>query len=168
MLNDKKQMRLDRMRYTKNTLCSNMAILAIVANVLYFVTMYKINNKAMYDLMMGTSVITNLLFLLFVFLCSEGVKNYNVNYAILMICIGAVEIVRIFIWPIKMHNTETRIVDASGQLVTTTVLSDTQFVLAIVCLAIAAVLLIAGGIIGIIRGKQLAAYNESLKQAEQQ
>ena len=68
MLNDKKQMRLDRMRYTKNTLCSNMAILAIVANVLYFVIMYKINNKAMYELMMGASVVTNLLFLLFVFL----------------------------------------------------------------------------------------------------
>lgn len=167
MINDKKKMRLDRMRYTKNTLCSNMALLAIVANVLYFVIMYKINNKAMYELMMGVSVITNLLFLLFVFLCSEGVKNYNVNYAIMMIAIGAVEIVRIFIWPVKLHNTETRIF-VDGQPVMTTVLTDSQFVWVIILLVTAAVLLIVGGVIGVIRGKQLSAYNKSLKQAEQQ
>ena len=168
MLNDKKQMRLDRMRYTKNTLCSNMAILAIVANVLYFVIMYKINNKAMYELMMGASVVTNLLFLLFVFLCSEGVKNYNVNYAIMMIVIGVVEIARIFIWPLKLHNTETKILVPGSEPIITTVLNDTQFALVIVCLVTASALLIVGGIIGVIRGKQLAAYNESLKQAEQQ
>lgn len=168
MLNDKKQMRLDRMRYTKNTLCSNMAILAIVANVLYFVIMYKINNKAMYELMMGASVVTNLLFLLFVFLCSEGVKNYNVNYAIMMIVIGVVEIARIFIWPLKLHNTETKILVPGSEPIITTVLNDTQFALVVVCLVTAAALLIVGGIIGVIRGKQLAAYNESLKQAEQQ
>ena len=168
MLNDKKQMRLDRMRYTKNTLCSNMAILAIVANVLYFVIMYKINNKAMYELMMGASVVTNLLFLLFVFLCSEGVKNYNVNYAIMMIAIGVVEIARIFIWPLKLHNTETKILVPGSEPIITTVLNDTQFALVVVCLVTASALLIVGGIIGVIRGKQLAAYNESLKQAEQQ
>ena len=168
MLNDKKQMRLDRMRYTKNTLCSNMAILAIVANVLYFVIMYKINNKAMYELMMGASVVTNLLFLLFVYLCSEGVKNYNVNYAIMMIVIGVIDIVRIFIWPLKLHNTETKILLPGGEPIITTVLNDTQFALVIVCLVTASALLIAGGIIGVIRGKQLAAYKESLKQAEQQ
>lgn len=168
MLNDKKQMRLDRMRYTKNTLCSNMAILAIVANVLYFVIMYKINNKAMYELMMGASVVTNLLFLLFVFLCSEGVKNYNVNYAIMMIVIGVVEIARIFIWPLKLHNTETKILVPGSEPIITTVLNDTQFALVVVCLVTASALLIVGGIIGVIRGKQLAAYNESLKQAEQQ
>ena len=168
MLNDKKQMRLDRMRYTKNTLCSNMAILAIVANVLYFVIMYKINNKAMYELMMGASVVTNLLFLLFVFLCSEGVKNYNVNYAIMMIAIGVIELARIFIWPLKLHNTETKILVPGSEPIITTVLNDTQFALVVVCLVTAAALLIVGGIIGVIRGKQLAAYNESLKQAEQQ
>ncbi|MBQ7913980.1 MAG: hypothetical protein IJ492_02425 [Clostridia bacterium] len=165
--NDKKQMKLDRMRYTKNAMSSNMALLAIVANVVYFVVMYKINNKAMYELMMGASVITNLLFMLTVFLCSEGVKKYNIKYAAAMIVIGAIELVRIFIWPLKLHNTETKITVPGQEPIMTTVLNDGQFVLVIVLLVCAAALLIAGGIIGVIRGKQLAAYNESLKQAEQ-
>lgn len=167
MLNNEKQMRLDRMRYTKNSASSNMALLAIVANVVYFVIMYKINNKAMYELMMGASVITNLLFMLTVFLCSEGVKKYSIKYAVLMIVIGAIEIVRIFIWPLKLHNTETKVIVPGQEPITTSVLSDTQFVFAIILLVCAATLLIAGGIIGIIRGKQLIAYNEMLKKAEQ-
>ncbi len=167
MLNNDKQLKLERMRYTKNTLSSNMALFAIVANVLYFVIMYKINNKAMYELMMGASVITNLLFMLSVFLCSEGVKNYNVGYAVAMIVIGVIEIGRIFIWPLKLHNTETRVIVPGGDPIMTTVLDDTQFVLVIVCLVCAAAFLIVGGIVGVIRGKQLAAYLESLKQAEQ-
>ncbi len=167
MLNDDKQMRLNRMRYTKNALSSNMAILAIVANVLYFVTMYKINNKAMYELMMGASVIVNLLFMLSVFLCSEGVKNYNVKYAVAMIVIGVIELVRIFIWPLKLHNTETRVIVPGSEPIVTTVLTDAQFVIVIVFLVCASALLITGGIVGVIRGKQLAAYNESLKQSEQ-
>lgn len=167
MLNNEKQMRLDRMRYTKNSASSNMALLAIVANVVYFVIMYKINNKAMYELMMGASVITNLLFMLTVFLCSEGVKKYSIKYAVLMIVIGAIEIVRIFIWPLKLHNTETKVIVPGQEPITTSVLSDTQFVFTIILLVCAATLLIAGGIIGIIRGKQLIAYNEMLKKAEQ-
>lgn len=167
MLNDKKQMRLDRMRYTNNALSSNMALFAIVANVIYFVIMYKINNKAMYELMMGASVIVNLLFMLSVFLCSEGVKNYNVGYATAMIVIGVIELARIFIWPLKLHNTETKLIVPDGEPIVTTVLNDSQFVWVIVCLACASALLITGGIIGVIRGKELAAYKESLKQAEQ-
>ena len=168
MLNNDKQLKLERMRYTPNAFSSNMAIFAIVANVLYFVIMYKINNKAMYELMMGASVITNLLFLLSVFLCSEGVKSYKVGYAVAMIVIGVVEIVRIFIWPLKLHNTETKVIVPGGEPIMTTVLNDTQFALVIVCLVCAAAFLIVGGIVGVIRGKQLASYLKSLKQAEQQ
>ena len=167
MLNSQKQTKLDRMRYTKNAFSSNMALLSIVANVVYFVVMYKINHRAMYELMMGASVITNLLFMLSVFLCSEGVKKYNIKFAIAMIVIGVIEFVRIFIWPLKMHNTETKTIVPGGDPIIGTVLTDGQFALVIVCLVCASACLIAGGVVGIIKGKQLAAYVESLKQTEQ-
>ena len=40
-LDDAKQVRLDRMRYAKNALSSRLTYLAILFNVLYFVSIYE-------------------------------------------------------------------------------------------------------------------------------
>ena len=56
----------DRLRYTKNTQSSTFALLAIVFNVLYFVSIYSSDvGNFYYSPTIGISVLCNLLFLLF-------------------------------------------------------------------------------------------------------
>ena len=40
-MDEQRRISLDRMRYTKNTLSSSLALCAIVFNVLYFVSIYE-------------------------------------------------------------------------------------------------------------------------------
>ena len=87
----------DRLRFTKNKLASTLAILGIVFDVLYFVSIYSSDvGNYFYTMIIGASVVYNLLFLLTVFLSSEGVKNYKLGYAVALIAIGVMQIVRIF------------------------------------------------------------------------
>ena len=77
-MNDDRSVQLDRMRYTKNTASSRLALLAIVFDVLFFISIYKSDVGAYYYTMtIGGSIIYNLIFLLAAFLCSEGVKKYQ-------------------------------------------------------------------------------------------
>ena len=86
----------DRLRYTKNSLSSTLAIIAIVFNVLYFVSIYgKLESDVgsyYYTYTMGFSVVCNLLFLLFTFLCSEGIKNYKYSYSVGLIFLGSFQL----------------------------------------------------------------------------
>ena len=40
-MNDEKTIQLDRMRFTKNTMSSNLALLAILFDVLFFISIYE-------------------------------------------------------------------------------------------------------------------------------
>ena len=93
---DKDRIKLDRMRYVKDNMPSNFAILAIVFDVLYFVLIYKINNEFFYNFLIGVSIIVNLLFMLFGFWSSIEVKNYHGKFGYFMIALGVVQIIRIF------------------------------------------------------------------------
>lgn len=109
---------VDRMRYTKNTSSSRLVLLAIVFNVLYFISIYKLDiyeplivagnsrlNNVYFTMMLGGSVILNLVFMLVAFLASEGVKNYKKGYSKLLIVLALIQIARIFIFPNIFHNT---------------------------------------------------------------
>ena len=61
-MNDQ-SIRLDRMRFTKNTTSSRLAILAIVFDAVYFVGLYRINIDYYYNLLMGASILYNLVFM---------------------------------------------------------------------------------------------------------
>ena len=74
---EKDKLKLDRMRYVKDSGPSNFAILAIVFDVLYFVLIYTINKEYFYNYMIGISIIVNLLFMLIGFWCSVEVKSYH-------------------------------------------------------------------------------------------
>ena len=53
---EQKQIQLDRMRYTKNTLSSRLTLLAIVFDVLYFVSIYSTDvGSWYYSLLIGVS-----------------------------------------------------------------------------------------------------------------
>jgi len=78
-----KEIKKERLNYTKNTISSGLALLAIVFNVLYFVSIYRSDvGNYYYTWVIGLSVLTNLIFMLVTFLCEEGVKKYKLSYSI--------------------------------------------------------------------------------------
>lgn len=141
----------DRMRFVTNGLSSTLALAAVLLNVFYFVSIYKTNNAFFYQIDIGLSVLLNLVFMLAVFLCSQGVKNYNKKHSIALIVIGAIEIARIFFLPLSAYTGEA--------------MDSSQFVRVVAYLATASALLLTSGVIGVIRSVKLAEYKKSLEQS---
>ena len=68
----------DILRYKKNKLGSMLALLGIVFNCIYFMVLYaQVGSNFYYKWPIAIDVIYNLVFMLFVFLFSEQVKNYD-------------------------------------------------------------------------------------------
>lgn len=156
MTKDISTIKKDRMRFTKNTLSSTLCYIAILFNVLYFANIYSTDvGNYYYTINIGASVVYNLLFLLFTFLCSEGVKNYSKGYSIFLLAIGAMQIVRIFGIPLSAHTTIV-----SLNKVDTLVMDDKQFITVVVFLLISAACCIAAGVIGLIRTLVLENYKK--------
>ncbi len=152
----------DRLRYTKNTSSATQAYIAIIFNVLYFVSIYSYNKFAgnfYYSKTIGFSVVCNLLFLLISFLASEGVKNYKMGYCIAFIPLGAFQLLRIVSIPTKAHNYEF-LLDGSM----TRVMNDKQFIFTCVCLCCSALACFATAITGIKKAKTLKEYEKSLSK----
>ena len=148
----------DRMRYTKNSICATLSYLAILFNALYFLNIYHSDvGSFYYKMQIGFSVIYNLLFMLFVFLSSEGVKKYDRRYSIALIVIGALQVVRIFGIPLDAL-TSTVIV----KRVEVRVMNTSQFIFCVVYLVASAALAIVAGIIGLIKTKKLRDYEKTL------
>lgn len=146
----------DRMRFTKNTFSSTLCYLAILFNVFYFVSIYSSDvGNYYYSYTIGLSVVYNLLFLLFAFLCSEGVKNYNKIMSVVLIVLGVFQVGRIFYIPMKSHAT---VVSLDG--VETVVMGDKQFTFVVIWLALSAAACIASGVVGIIKTITLENYKK--------
>lgn len=108
-MDEKKQIQLDRMRFTKNTLGSRLVYLAILFDVLYFVSVYESDvGTWYYQALIGVSIVYNLVFMLIAFLASEGVKNYKTGYGYLLLGLGVGQIVRIFILPMMAASAMTK------------------------------------------------------------
>ena len=159
-MNEEQSIRLDRMRYTKNSLASGLALLAILFDVFFFISIYESNvGSWYYTILIGASVLYNLIFMLAAFLCSEGIKNYEAGYGFLMILLGVGQIVRIFIYPMKAHSSTVTIQEQA-----VIVMETGQFLRCVFYLAASAACLIAGAIIGISRAHALKAHIASLNQ----
>ena len=154
-MNDDRSVQLDRMRYTKNTASSRLALLAIVFDVLFFISIYKSDvGTYYYTMTIGGSIIYNLVFLLAAFLCSEGVKKYQTVYSWVMIVLGILQIARIFIIPMDAHRT---IINSEP------VMGNAQFIFTVVCLALSAACLFAGAVINLKKSRALSAHLASLQ-----
>ena len=141
-MNDR-ELKLDRMRYVKNTASSRLCYLAILLNVLYFVSIYKSDvGSWYYQILVGCSIVYNLLFMLITFLASEGVKNYQESYSKVLFVLGTLQVCRIFILPMQAHAASVKISGAE-----TAVMGDGQFIRCIVYLTGSAACLIVSGII---------------------
>ena len=156
MMNDQ-SVRLDRMRFTKNTTSSRLVLLAIVLDALYFVSLYRINLDYYYNMMMGASILYNLIFMLAAFLASEGVKNRKTGYTGMLIGLGIMQFVRIFYLPAKAVVATVKIQDVSYA-----VMDKSQYIFVVAMLAISGVMCIAGAIISFINNKTLADYNRAM------
>ena len=157
-MNEEKSIRLDRMRYTKNSLASTLAVLAILFNVFYFISIYESNvGSWYYNILIGASILYNLVFMLAAFLSSEGIKNYKIGYGWAMIVLGVLQIVRIFIYPMRAHAATVTIQEQP-----VIVMENRQFIFCIIWLLASAACLLAGAVIGMIRSRQLQAYVATL------
>ncbi|MBQ3168331.1 MAG: hypothetical protein IJB99_01075 [Clostridia bacterium] len=157
-LPEEKRIKLDRMRYTKNSLSSSLTYLAILFDVLYFVSIYESDvGSWYYKIMIGASVVYNLLFMLITFLSSEGVKNYKMGYGFTLIVMGALQIGRIFFLPMEALDATVTIKKISYP-----VMEQSQFVYVCVMLCLSALCAILAGVIAVVRTKKLSDYNRAL------
>ncbi len=147
---DKEKLKLDRMRYVKDSMPSTFAILAVVFDILYFVLVYKINHDFFYNSLIGVSVIVNLLFMLFGFWASIEVKSYHGKFGYMMIVLGLAQIVRIFIYPMQAKAAA--------------VMTGGQFTRALVYLCAAAALNVVGGLMSIRNSRTLQNYLNSIEK----
>ena len=159
MTAEERTIQRDRMRFIKNSLSANLAILGILFNVFYFVSIYKSDvDTYYYNYIIGISIVYNLIFMLAVFLSSEGVKNYKKNYSYLLAVIGVVQVVRIFIIPMNAHSTT---VNLNGDSVL--VMQNGQFIRVLVYLIASAVCLIGSAVVNFIRCNELEAHLKTLE-----
>ena len=159
-MDEKKQIQLDRMRFTKNSLGSTLVYLAILFNVFYFVSVYESDvGTWYYQALIGVSIVYNLVFMLVAFLASEGVKNYHTGYAWLLLALSVGQIIRIFILPLQAYTATVTI-----SKVTYPVMQMPQFIYVVVMLILSAVCCLIAGIAGIKRSLTLKNYTASLSE----
>lgn len=157
-INNEALIKRDRLRFTKNKLSANLTLLAIVFNALYFISIYSTDiGNYYYNVMIGISVVYNLLFMLISFLSSEGVKTYKLGYSFVLMGLGAGQIIRIFIMPLQAKNA---LVSVSG--VDQPAMSDGQFILVVVYLLLSAALCVIAGIINFIKTRTLESYQAEI------
>ena len=160
-INDR-ELQLDRMRYVKNTASSRLCYLAILLNVFYFVSIYKSDvGSWYYQILIGASIVYNLLFMLMAFLASEGVKNYQASYSKLLYGLGAGQIARIFILPLQAHQALVKIGGAEVP-----VMGNAQFIRGVIYLAGSAACLLAAGVINQSKCTALAGHLKTLEAKE--
>lgn len=148
----------DRMRFTRNSTSAILAYVSILFNVFYYVYLYNFDvGNYYYNAITGVSIVYNLLFLLFAFLSSEGVKNYSNKFALVLMVLGALQIVRIFYIPLNAYRATITI---AGE--TVKVMSDKEFVTIVIFLCISSVAAIVSGIVGIVKTSMLRSHERRL------
>lgn len=154
MAMNEKEIKKDRLRYTKNTLSSTMVYIAILFDVLYFVNIYQSDvGNYYYTIGIGLSVLCNLVFLLVTFLSSEGLKNYKISYAYTILVVGVVQLLRIFGIPKMAHDATIALAEEELQ-----VMGDSQFRYVVFCLIVSSVACFIAGIAGVYKTVTLNNY----------
>lgn len=144
----------DIMRYKKNKFGANLALLGLACGCLYFLILYAQvkNDNYYYNWSIAFDVIYNLFFLLFVFLFSEQVKNYNSKLFPMQMVVGVLQIARIFWLPLGGLTAEA--IDWAAFLEMT------------IFLAASGALIIASGVIGLIRSKAVEKFSKQVENGE--
>ena len=157
----------DIQRYKKNKMASNLALLGLVFCCAYFIVLYAQvkNGGYYYKWPIAIDVIYNLFFLLFVFLFSEQVKNYDRKLFWLQMVFGVMQIVRIFWLPLAGVS-DTAYSKLANVVYTGKVLGTGAFMCMVIFLALSGACVILSGVIGFIRAKSLENFNKKLESGE--
>ena len=167
-------LRTDIKRYKNNKVASSLALLAIVFNCLYFCLLYSFRDNYFGTWRLGVSVILTLVVLLFTFLSSEGIKSYNKKFAIPLLILAAVQIIRMFGLPLEALKYDVSR-DVASQITGGALnmryfgidLSPTaSYIILVVWLAASAACLITSAIIGYINSVKLENFNKKIENGE--
>lgn len=139
--------RREMLRYRPNKTSYLLAMLGLVCGIVAFATVYGYIIKV--DILTGIDILVNILLMLFIFMAAGGMKAYHLKWSYASIGLGAIQIVRIFIYPTILHS---RILDEAAG---TRVLDSGRYTVVIAFLIAAAALLVVAGVIGLVRTKQL-------------
>ena len=158
-MTEERMIQRDRMRFIRNSMSANLCYLGILFNVFYFVNLYQSDvGTYYYQIFIDASIVYNLLFLLIVFLASEAVKNYVKSYSYLLICVGIMQVVRVFYIPMRAHAAMTAV---EGMDVP--VMGDGQFYLLVVFLLISALCLLISAVVNLTKCRELSEHMKTLE-----
>ena len=164
----------DILRYKKNSLPANLALLGLVFNCLYFMLLYAIKVSTISvevdgvpvtsatrfaDLTMGFSVVITLFMLLISFLASEGIKGYNKKYCITLLVLAAFQIIRIFGYP--LYGLQNDMLKVNYFFLNPTE-SVTEFIILLVYLCASAACFVASAVTGYFRCKRLETFEANI------
>ena len=166
----------DIRRYKTNKFASSMALLAIVFNCLYFCLLYSFRNKWFGTWRLGVSVILTLVVLLMTFLCSEGIKNYNKKFAIPLLVLAVVQIIRIFGLPLEAlrfdiaNGLASQATNEEAALVMRYFGIDlaptASYIIMLIWLSASAACLIISAVVGYINSVKLESFNKKIESGE--
>lgn len=146
------KLNLEKMLYKRDKLSYSLVLIGLLLDVFYFFTLYKNNGQFYYDYKMGLSVLYNLIFMLIVFLSAEEIKNYHRNFSIVLMIVGALQIARIFIYPLQALNANS--------------IPNKSFTFIVIYLVVSALCLIGGGIISFIKSTLLKKFKKESEGKE--
>lgn len=163
-----KVVRDDILRYKKNKLSSSLALGGLVFNCLYFCLLYGLSDLYFSKITIGISVVLTLVTLLFIFLSSEAIKNYDKRYSIVLLVIAAIQIIRIFGIPLDAltHDVKegTSVMNVSYFGINMN--SQATYTMLVIWLVASAAMLIASAVTGYISATRLEAHMKSVEQGE--
>lgn len=154
----------DVFRYKRNKLAANLALLGLFINCLYFMLFYALDFESYANPLLGFSVIVNLVVLLATFLASEGVKVYNKKYCIVLLVIAAIQLVRIFVYPLdialggNMFGSGSMTVRYFGAMLGNAQLAT----ILIIYLVLSMACILASALVGYVKAVQLDKFNKDL------
>lgn len=157
---EQRNVQIDMLRYRNNGFATTVGYLGLVAMIVSFCFLYSTITISMsFDvtifglthagLWCGVDIFMNILMMLFTFLTISRMKVYDRNWSIVSICLGILQIVRIFLYPLALHNANTE---------ANVVLPNWLFTMQIICYIIFGVCLISCGVVTIILSKILNDY----------
>jgi hypothetical protein len=149
----------EMLRYSGNSVSADLGYLGIIGMAAAFCIMYSTTTIYNVELSIGDSglwvafdVFFNIILLLALFLTITEMKAYSRPWSYVSIAIGAVEVVRPFIYPLALMNAN--------------VLAASSYTVVLILFLVSGIALILGGISSLYRGAALRAYLSTVEYIE--
>lgn len=161
----------DIMRYKTNKLPASLALLGIVFSCLYFCLLYGFQTSFFSMWKIGISVMLTLVLLLVTFLSSEGIKAYKKKFAIVLLVLAVIQIIRIFGLPFEALKYDSKLAATDEHAFTiryfgVDLTSGTSYMMLVIWLAASAACFVAAAVIGYINCVKLENFQKKIDSGE--